>query len=53
MLRSRKDINAINFHKCENTSICEKVGKCEKNINVIQYVKIDAICERITLNVKK
>ena len=31
--------------KCENAAICEKVAKCEKKFN--------AICEKITLNVKK
>ena len=37
--------------KCENASICEKVAKCQKisTLNVI----IDAICEKITLNVTK
>ena len=37
--------------KCENAAICEKVAKCEKN--AMLNVKIDAICEKITLNVKK
>ena len=37
--------------KCENATICEKVAKCEKNSTL--NVKIDAICEKITLNVKK
>ena len=37
--------------KCENAAICEKVAKCEKNSTL--NVKIDAICEKITLNVKK
>ena len=37
--------------KCENAAICEKVDKCEKNSTL--NVKIDAICEKITLNVKK
>ena len=37
--------------KCENAAICEKVVKCEKNLTL--NVKIDAICEKITLNVKK
>ena len=36
--------------KCENAAICEKVAKCEKNSTL--NVKIDAICEKITLNVK-
>ena len=37
--------------KCENVAICEKVAKCEKNSTL--NVKIDAICEKITLHVKK
>ena len=37
--------------KCENAAICEKVAKCEKYSTL--NVKIDAICEKITLNVKK
>ena len=37
--------------KCENAAICEKVSICE-NISTLN-VKIDAICEKITLNVKK
>ena len=37
--------------KCENAAICEKVAKCEKKSTL--NVKIDAICEKITLNVKK
>ena len=37
--------------KCENAAICEKVAKCEK-ISTLN-VKIDAMCEKITLNVKK
>ena len=37
--------------KCENAAICEKVAKCEKHSML--NVKIDAICEKITLNVKK
>ena len=37
--------------KCENAPICEKVAKCEQNSML--NVKIDAICEKITLNVKK
>ena len=37
--------------KCENAAICEKVAKCEKNSTL--NVKFDAICEKITLNVKK
>ena len=36
--------------KCENASMCEKVANCE-NISTLN-VKIDAICENITLNVK-
>ena len=39
--------------KCENASICEKAAKCEKKINAKINVKIDAICETFTLNVKK
>ena len=35
----------------ENAAICEKVAKCEKYSTL--NVKIDAICEQITLNVKK
>ena len=37
--------------QCENAAICEKVAKCEKNSTL--NVKIDAMCEKITLNVKK
>ena len=37
--------------KCENAAICEKVAKCEKYSML--NVKIDAMCEKITLNVKK
>ena len=37
--------------KCENAAICEKVAKCEKKSTL--NVKIDAICETITLNVNK
>ena len=37
--------------KCENAAICEKVAKCENKSTL--NVKIDAICEKITLNVKK
>ena len=37
--------------KCENAAICEKVAKCEKYSTL--NVKIDAICEKITLSVKK
>ena len=37
--------------KCENAAICEKVAKCEKMWTL--NVKIDAICEKNTLNVKK
>ena len=36
--------------KCENTSICEKTAKCEEMSTL--NVKIDAICEENTLNVK-
>ena len=36
--------------KCENAAMCEKVAKCETNSTL--NVKIDAICEKITLNVK-
>ena len=36
--------------KCENAAICEKVAKCEKKSTL--NVKIYAICEKITLNVK-
>ena len=37
--------------KCENYSICERVAKCEK-ISTLN-VKIDTICEKLTLCVKK
>ena len=37
--------------KCGNAAICEQVGKCEK-ISTLN-VKIDAICEKLTLIVKK
>ena len=37
--------------KCENSAICEKVAKCEKNSTL--NVKIDAVCEQITLNGQK
>ena len=37
--------------KCENAVICEKVAKCEKYLTL--NVKIDAKCDKITLNVKK
>ena len=37
--------------KCENAAICENVATCKKNSTL--NVKIDAICEKITLNVKK
>ena len=37
--------------KSENAAICEKVAKCEQ-ISTLN-VKIDAICAKITLNVKK
>ena len=37
--------------KSENAAICEKVAKCE-NYSTLN-VKLDAICEKITLNVKK
>ena len=36
--------------KCENAAICEKTAKYKKNSAL--NVKIDAICEKITLNVK-
>ena len=45
------EANACGTLKCENAAICEKVAKCEKNSTL--NVKIDAICEKITLNVKK
>ena len=41
----------VSLQKCENAAICEKVAKCEKNSTL--DVKIDAICEKIALNVKK
>ena len=44
-------VNVCGTLKCENAAICEKVAKCEKNSTL--NVKIDAICEKITLNVKK
>ena len=57
-LRSRDNITQIHAQnnvcgtlKCENAAICEKIAKCEKNSTL--NVKIDAICEKITLNVKK
>ena len=37
--------------RCENASICEKAAQCEK-ISTLN-AKIDAICQKITLNVKK
>ena len=37
--------------KCESASICYKVARC-KEISTLN-VKIDAICEKITLNVRK
>ena len=37
--------------KCENAAICEKVAKCEQMSTL--NVKIDPICEKITLNVKE
>ena len=43
--------NVCGTLKCENAAICEKVAKCEKKSTL--NVKIDAICEKITLNVKK
>ena len=43
--------NVCGTLKCENAAICEKVAKCEKYSTL--NVKIDAICEKITLNVKK
>ena len=36
--------------KCEDAPICEKVAKCE-NISTLN-LKIDAICEKVTLDVK-
>ena len=36
--------------KCENASICEKIARCEE-ISLLN-VKIDAICAKVTLNVK-
>ena len=44
-------VNDCGTLKCENVAICEKVAKCEKNSTL--NVKIDAICEKTTLNVKK
>ena len=44
-------VNACGTLKCENAAICEKVAKCKKNSTL--NVKIDAMCEKITLNVKK
>ena len=35
--------------KCENAAICEKVAKCAKKSTL--NVKIDAICEKITLKI--
>ena len=49
--RCRKTSHDCGTLKCENAAICEKVAKCEKNSTL--NVKIDAICEKITLNVKK
>ena len=43
--------NVCGTLKCENAAICEKVAKCEKYSTL--NVKIYAICEKITLNVKK
>ena len=45
------DIHVCGTLKCENDALCEKVAKCEKYSTL--NVKIDAICEKITLNVKK
>ena len=36
--------------KCENVSICEKVARSEE-ISTLN-MKIDAICEKITINMK-
>ena len=47
----RSEATVCGTLKCENAAICEKVAKCEKNSMLI--VQIDAICEKITLNVKK
>ena len=33
----------------ENAAMCEKAANCEK----YQRVKIDAICEKLIINVKK
>ena len=39
--------------KYENTSTCEKVAICEKNIDAkCKYLRYNSICETITLNVK-
>ena len=46
-----KRVHACGTLKCENAAICEKVAKCEKKSML--NVKIDAICEKITLNVNK
>ena len=43
-------VNVCGTLKCENAAICEKVAKCE-NISTLN-VKMYAICEKITLNVK-
>ena len=49
---AKRDVRVVcGTLKCENAAICEKVAKCEKNSTL--NVKIDAICEQITLNVKK
>ena len=49
--RQQRSCRVCGTLKCENAAICEKVAKCEKNSTL--NVKIDAICEKITLNVKK
>ena len=38
-------------HKCENAPICEKAAKYDK-LSALN-VKIDAIFEKLTINVKK
>ena len=48
--------NVCGILKCENTSICEKVAKCEKNINAKcenlrqALKKNDSKCEKIRLS---
>ena len=37
--------------KCENAYICEKVATCEKMSTL--NVKMDAICEKVTLSVSR